>query len=732
MRRADRWLRVVLGLEAFLVLVAFFAVLAAQDEQPVSGWIAALLLPALPLLGVPAQRVIERNPRLPNLTMGLVWALLLVPLRFLHLETLGPLLPALLVFLQSLLLLRARGDTAAAACIALGPVQVVACLALAPAEGWLLFFPVVLVLAACGLLLHQARTAERRLGALEGSVPAGSLARLALVALPLTALLLLAVPLLSLVLLLLPDPVLDAPAPGSADPVAQADTGEGVETPGQADRREAFEQIFPSSVDLGGGVTQLEHQTVMRLWARTPIAAPLYLRGMVLDRFDAAGAGYGGGARSTTRGPVDGWTPLSDVDPRGAALDVVEILQQPIFLQREDAGILFTPSETVAIDRGPVRYDPDGFLSIPGAPRPLDASDPSQWFRTTCRVVDRRFFAVEVGDAPARHPSGGMTQLPRGREVSELRRIARLWTVDAETDRERVERIVGTFQRDFRYSLRTTEFPGLPGVLAFLAAREGSCTAYASACTLLLRTLGIPARIATGFLAKEFDPDEGCYVVTTREGHAWVEVHFEGIGWVTYDPTPAEERDALLAAALRPEPGSGVAAWTGEILFELRRWAASGGDAGPARALAATVAEAPRALWNSARRSPVVFALLVGVAVLLLFGLRWRRSAGLEAGAPPHGAGAGDPALDSLYRRVVRALGRLGYEKRASQTGREFAHAVLAAPGAVDGLAPLGPITETFYRARFGGLPLSPEETGRVEEFLARLEELHLRGEETP
>ena len=52
----------------------------------------------------------------------------------------------------------------------------------------------------------------------------------------------------------------------------------------------------------------------------------------------------------------------------------------------------------------------------------------------------------------------------------------------------------------------------------------------------MLRFLGIPARVAVGFTSGR--QDDGTWVVTDHEAHAWVEVWFAGVGWIPFDPTP--------------------------------------------------------------------------------------------------------------------------------------------------------------------------------------------------
>jgi hypothetical protein len=70
--------------------------------------------------------------------------------------------------------------------------------------------------------------------------------------------------------------------------------------------------------------------------------------------------------------------------------------------------------------------------------------------------------------------------------------------------------------------------------------RIGYCQQFSGAMALMLRMVGIPARIATGFAPGTPQPGSpGVYKVRDLDAHSWVEVYFPTIGWVTFDPTPA-------------------------------------------------------------------------------------------------------------------------------------------------------------------------------------------------
>ena len=78
---------------------------------------------------------------------------------------------------------------------------------------------------------------------------------------------------------------------------------------------------------------------------------------------------------------------------------------------------------------------------------------------------------------------------------------------------------------------------GVPALVDFaMHTKLGYCQHYAGTMALMLRTLGIPSRVAVGFTSGRWK--DGEWVVTDHEAHAWVEVWFPGFGWLPFDPTP--------------------------------------------------------------------------------------------------------------------------------------------------------------------------------------------------
>ena len=95
---------------------------------------------------------------------------------------------------------------------------------------------------------------------------------------------------------------------------------------------------------------------------------------------------------------------------------------------------------------------------------------------------------------------------------------------------------------NYPFTLRADDPPPRRDVVDFFLfeAREGYFDHHASAMAVLLRTLGIPARVAVGFSidATAFDEESQSYVLTEEDSWAWPEVYFPGLGWVEFNPTP--------------------------------------------------------------------------------------------------------------------------------------------------------------------------------------------------
>ena len=112
---------------------------------------------------------------------------------------------------------------------------------------------------------------------------------------------------------------------------------------------------------------------------------------------------------------------------------------------------------------------------------------------------------------------------------------------------------------DFLYTLSPGHYgEDSPNVIDefWLDRRLGFCEHFASAFVVVMRAMGVPARIVTGFQGWDSEPQDGYYVVRNANAHAWAEYWVEGRGWVRSDPTAAVAPNRVIqGVALRPSPG---------------------------------------------------------------------------------------------------------------------------------------------------------------------------------
>src|SRR5271157_4766210 len=119
--------------------------------------------------------------------------------------------------------------------------------------------------------------------------------------------------------------------------------------------------------------------------------------------------------------------------------------------------------------------------------------------------------------------------------------LARAMTAGAAADLERARAIEGRLRADYGYTLELPDHE-VPDPLAYFlfTRKKGHCEYFASAMTVMLRTAGIPARLATGFQSGVYNPITDFWLVRASDAHAWVEAWIPGHGWTTFDPTPPD------------------------------------------------------------------------------------------------------------------------------------------------------------------------------------------------
>jgi hypothetical protein len=115
------------------------------------------------------------------------------------------------------------------------------------------------------------------------------------------------------------------------------------------------------------------------------------------------------------------------------------------------------------------------------------------------------------------------------------------------------------YLRTFKYSTENSDPPpDQDATVWFLRNQVGFCTFFASAMTLMARSLGMPARVATGFTAGAYDSKTGTYIVKETASHAWTQIYFAKYGWVNFEPTSSFSLfgRANATADASPTPGA--------------------------------------------------------------------------------------------------------------------------------------------------------------------------------
>lgn len=216
-------------------------------------------------------------------------------------------------------------------------------------------------------------------------------------------------------------------------------------------------------------------------------------------------------------------------------------------------------------------------------------------------------------------------------------------------------------------------------------SREGYCDYYATAMTVMLRAVGIPSRVATGYVTGEWDPAGQAYLVNENHAHTWTEVYFPGYGWVTFEPSANR--------ALPPRTENPLVAETEEELQRLLE-AEGGMDEFLDEEEMFDDSEFVPLPEQGPTVPPVGVVLLLGVAILLIVGIVlgpmvWLREL------------ARLPAFARPYAQVVRLASWFGLGPRSSQTPYEYTGELARAlPEAADALQTVGTV---YVEGLYGG-----------------------------
>lgn len=340
---------------------------------------------------------------------------------------------------------------------------------------------------------------------------------------------------------------------------------------------------------------------------------------------------------------------------------------------------------------------------------------------------------VPAADVISLNPSarGRYLQLPS--LDPRVRTLAEQTVAGLATDAERARAMENHLRTSYGYTLDLPDREIADPIAYFLFERKkGHCEYFASAMTVMLRSVGIPARIVNGFQSGTFNPISKLYVIRASDAHSWVEAFIENRGWTTYDPTPPDPRARSAGLFSR------LALWTDAAETFWQDWVLRY-DLGRQLLLADRFQNSSRRLgmhwldgwtetasqwkslvraWFAEHGTALLILALLAVSAVLGGPRAWRAVRMLHRVRRVRDGRASASDATLLYARMLDILRRRGFQKPAWFTPREFAASLPAETGML-----VDQFTAAYNELRFGGktdaasrltLLLEELETGRT------------------
>jgi transglutaminase-like putative cysteine protease len=412
-------------------------------------------------------------------------------------------------------------------------------------------------------------------------------------------------------------------------------------------------------------------------------SAPALWRGALFDTYDGR----------SWRGDQDEPTPLGSgspflYPPSFSSSGPRAIVSQTFYIEREQANVIFAAGQ-------PDQVFHDGQVSIDdlGALRTDATLTPGQVYSVLSSrgaATPAQLHAAPVGAVP--DPMKRYLQLPTSlpeRVGSLARRITR----GIPDTYGKILAIEDYLRQNYRYSIESPVPPsGQDAVDHFLFdAHVGFCEQFASATTVMLRSLGIPARVAAGYTTGHRNPFTGYYEVRASDAHSWVEA------WYEFDPTfDVPPADVQLAETV------------------------------PLARLIGFVADKLGALLPGGSGALLRYGLLgalsatIGVGLWMMFHKSRRRTAPAPDVVPL------TPVARAFYR-LEQALKSAGHARRPGETAAE----TIARSARVTGMSPIY-AAASFEAECYGPADPAPEEARRAVDELRKLSEATLGAESSP
>ncbi len=272
----------------------------------------------------------------------------------------------------------------------------------------------------------------------------------------------------------------------------------------------------------------------------------LYWRGHVYDSFEDA-RWLTSGVTSFTYEPQDGDFLIDDTQDR-LKLDftfnvytqeqaILYTASQPLFVSHA-ATIVY---KQIPAGRGENRADVEGVddLMDIAALRSVPKLAEGESYQSTSLIANPS--VAELRTAGSEYPAwvtDRYLQLPQGFSIR-IQELAVQISADHENSYDKTLAITNYLRSEITYAPSISFPDGTTDPLEYFLfdAKKGFCNYSASAETLMLRSIGIPARLAVGFAQGEMNVEDTFYTVREKDAHAWPEVYFPGYGWIEFEPT---------------------------------------------------------------------------------------------------------------------------------------------------------------------------------------------------
>lgn len=205
------------------------------------------------------------------------------------------------------------------------------------------------------------------------------------------------------------------------------------------------------------------------------------------------------------------------------------------------SNIVFGANEPAAVSI-PVQFRVGEDANYSSSVRALDRGqvDDGYVVRSLISTADKASLRAAPTEYP-QHVRDRYLQLPSSLP-ERVRALAREVAAGHDNPYDIAEAIESHLRSGYQYST-TVESPpaGRDPVDFFLFdLKRDFCEYFASAMVVMLREVGVPARLVEGYTSGSFDVPSGTYVVRELNAHAWVEVYFPNYGWIEFEPTPSE------------------------------------------------------------------------------------------------------------------------------------------------------------------------------------------------